>query len=198
MEGERDFWLKGSEAVSRFMEGVAAAQHRLNKGYETQSALECIVLSAAIVDALLRIGIILKAQLDHRTNDVDEQLLRQGDHDKIITERTVIDRAESNGVVSKSLADDLRSLYEARNRCIHRYVISDVNYTYATNLVFAYANVVEKTRREVRSLEEQQHSQGIGLVHSEADTAEPAYDAGIKEWYAEMIKAKEARGRRDR
>jgi hypothetical protein len=190
--------FKGPEALSRFTKGVAAAQHRLNKGYESQSAFECIVLSAAILDGLLRIGLILKAQLDHHTNDVDEQLLRQAENDKIITERWVINQAELHRVVPNGLADHFRALYEARNKCVHRYIISDVNFSFATNLVFEYADAIEKARLEVKKLEEQQHVRGIGLVVAEADTAEPDYDTEMKKWNAEMIAAKELRGKRDR
>lgn len=55
MEAEREFWLKGPESLSRFLEGMAAAQ--------------------------------------------DERLLHQGDCDKKITERWVIDEAEARGVI---------------------------------------------------------------------------------------------------
>jgi uncharacterized protein YutE (UPF0331/DUF86 family) len=198
MAKEREFWFTGSEALSRFAEGVAAAQHRLNKGYERQSALECIVLSATILDGLLRVGLVLKAQLDDHTSDVDERLFHQADHDKKRTERWVIDQAELRGVVPKSLADHFRELYDARNKCVHRYIISDVNYTFATNLVFEYADAIENARLEVKKLEEEQHTRDIGLVAAEADTAEPDYDAEMKRWNAEMIAAKESRGKRDR
>ena len=198
MATEREFWFKGPETLSRFTEGVAAAQHRLNRGYESQSALECVVLSAAILDGLLRMGLILKGQLDHHTNDLDERLLHQADHDKKITERWVIDQAELRGVVLKSLADHFRELYDARNKCVHRYIISDVNYAFATNLVFDYADAIEKARLEIKKLEEEQHTRGIGLVVAEADTAEPDYDAEMEKWNADMIAAKESRGKRDR
>jgi hypothetical protein len=198
METERGFWLKGPETLTRFFEGIAAAQHHLNRGYESQSALECIVLSAAILDGLLRMGLILKAQLDNHTGDVDERLLHQADNDKKITERWVIDQAKLLGVVPPHLADHFHGLYDARNKCVHRYIISDVNYTFATNLVFEYADAIEKARLEVKKLEEEQHNRGIGLVVAEADTAEPNYDAELKKWIGEMIAAKETRGNRDR
>ena len=174
---------------------MAAAQERLNRGYETQSALECIVLSAAIVDGLLRIGLVMKAQLDRYTSEVDERLLHQGDSDKKITERWVVDQAEARAVAPPELATHLRSLYEARNKCIHRYIISEVNYTFATNLVFEYAAAIERTRVEIASLEQQQHARGIGLVVAEADTSDPGYESEMKKWIAEMAQNKESRGR---
>jgi len=198
MAAEREFWFKGPKSLSRFTEGVAAAQARLNRGYETQSALECIVLSAAILDGLLRIGLVMKDQLDRGTSDVDEGLLHQGDNDKKLTERWVIDQAEARNVVPAAIASQLRSLYDDRNKCVHRYIISDVNYAFATSLVFDYADAIEKTRLEVKKLEEQQHSRGIGIVWAEADTTEEGYDSDIKQWIADMGQAKEARGKRDR
>ena len=189
----REFWLGGPESLSRFLEGMAAAQERLNRGYESQSALECIVLSAAIVDGLLRMGLIMKRQLNYHSSEIDESLLRQGDGDKKITERWVIDEAETLRVIPGDMARLLRSLYETRNKCIHRYIISEVNYAFATRLVFDYATAIEQVRLEIKKLEEQQHAQGIGVVVAEADTTEPGYDVEMKKWIAEMSGNKESR-----
>lgn len=198
MATEREFWFRGPESLSRFTEGMAAAQARLNRGYETQSALECIVLSAAMLDGLLRMGLLLKDQLDRRTSDVDEGLLHQGDDDKKLTERWVISQSAARGVIPETMAAQLGRLYDDRNKCVHRYIISDVNYTFATQLVFDYAAAIEKVRLEVKKLEERQHSEGIGIVEAEANTAEPGYDSEMKGWISDMARTKEARGQRDR
>ena len=77
-----EFWIKGSERLKMFTEAMSAAMKHLNCGYETQSALECIVFSALIIDGLLRIGLIMKKQLDNNTSDIDESLLHQKNKDK--------------------------------------------------------------------------------------------------------------------
>jgi uncharacterized protein YutE (UPF0331/DUF86 family) len=198
MAEESEYWIRGPDALKRFTEGMAAAQRRLERGYDTQSALECIVLSAAIVDGLLRIGLIMRDQLDRHTNEVDERFLHQKDSDKKIAERWIIDQAEKRRVVSKEFAARLHLLYEARNKCIHRYIISDVNYHYATKLVFDYADAIEVARVSIKSLEEEQYEMGIGMVAARADTNEPGHESGMKEWLAEMVLAKELPRKRDR
>lgn len=198
MAREREYWYQGTEVVRHFLEGMAAAQDRLNRGYETQSALECIVLSAAIVDGLLRMGIVLKSQLDTKSNEFDERLLRQTGIESKFTERWVINKAQELGVISAALSEKLHTLYDSRNKCIHRYVISDVNYDFATKLVFDYDTAIDETRASIKTLEQRQAVAGVGLVAAEADTEEPAYETEIKRWIKEMAISKERRPNRGR
>ncbi|MGH8456642.1 MAG: hypothetical protein ACRETW_05575 [Stenotrophobium sp.] len=97
MAKEREFWIHGPDSLSRFTDGMAAAQHRLESGYEARSALECIVLSAAIMDGLLRIGLIMQDQLDRHTNEVDERFLHQEDSDKKLLNAGLLTKQNSEG-----------------------------------------------------------------------------------------------------
>ncbi len=198
MDKEREFWYHGTEVVRHFLEGMAAAQDRLNRGYETQSALECIVLSAAIVDGLLRMGVVLKAQLDSNSHEFDERLLKQTDSEAKFTERWVINQALQRNVISSKLGAKLHALYDARNKCVHRYVISDVTYDVATNLVFDYDEAIKEVRANIKMLEQRQVEAGVGLVAAEANTDDPEYDAEIKRWIKEMAVSKEQRPNRGR
>src|SRR5438034_1644045 len=68
-----------SQALDKFLQGMSAAVHLLNRAIERRSALECIVLQANLTDGCLRMALILKAQLDSRSNAIDDSLLQQQD-----------------------------------------------------------------------------------------------------------------------
>jgi hypothetical protein len=192
-----DYWIKGPERLNLFTEAMSAAALRLNHGYETCSALECIVLSAAIVDGLLRIGLIMKKQIDEHTSEVDVSLLHQKGDDQIRSERWVVNQAAVRGIIDASLQAELSGLYDCRNKCIHRYIISDINYDFATNLVFRYAQVLDRVNESVHALEEEQFKLGVGIVAAEADTSEKAYTSQMRGWLKEMAVAKDTRLNRD-
>ncbi len=148
------------------MQGMAAAQLLLNKAIEKRSALECIVLQANLIDGALRIGLILKAQLNAGDSRIDDTLLAQADNDSRISERMVYKRCLENGVIDQTLFQRLTSAYDQRNKCIHRYVLSEIDYDFATRLVFELSDLLDQTSRAVGILEQQQIEKGIGMTVS--------------------------------
>ena len=153
-----------SNRLTLFLNGMASACEKLNRGWETQSALESVILSAAIVDGNLRIGLILKHQLDTKSCVVDESLLHQREADSIVSERAVFNRCRDRNIISSELHAKLSNAYDRRNKCVHRYLISDINYRYATQLVFDYANLIDNVRDAVLKLEEEQSHYGVGMT----------------------------------
>ena len=81
-----------ADILERFLQGVAAAAHLFNRAVENKSALECIVLQASLLDATLRVGLILKKQLDSKSSVIDEEILSQGLTDSRISEREIYKR----------------------------------------------------------------------------------------------------------
>ncbi len=192
--GENEvYYIKGPPRLRKFIEAVAAATRHLNRAYETRSALESIVLSAVLIDAQLRIGIIMKDQLAHGTDDIDESLLHQRDGDKKRSEREIIKMARDRGLINDTGHQDLSELYDQRNKCIHRYVISDISYHYVINLVFRYADAMDKVREAVEYVESIQYARGIGLVQAKGDGTEPSFHADFKKWMKELAESKENR-----
>ena len=55
--------------------------------------MESVVLSAAVIDGTLRMGLILKHQLETNTNDLLEEFLYQEEEEKGISEREIYRRA---------------------------------------------------------------------------------------------------------
>jgi len=153
-----------SEAVDKFLQGMSAAMHLLNRAIARQSALECIILQANLIDGCLRMGLILKAQLDSRRNAVDDSLLHQRDPDPKMPERAIYNRCLQARVVDQSLFDELSAAYNKRNKCIHRYLLSDIDYDYATELVFELDGILDRVRAVVKQLERQQIELGVGMT----------------------------------
>ena len=146
------------------MQGMTAAAHLMNVAVEKRSALECIVLQSNIIDGSLRIGLILKRQLVERNLAVDETLLDQTDDDKAISERSIYKRCLSAGVIDQRLFNNLSTLYNKRNKCIHRYLLSDIDYDFATHLVFELDSVLDEVGTVINRLESEQVAQGIGMT----------------------------------
>jgi len=155
-----------SEVLDKFMQGMSAAVLLLNRAIERQSALECIVLQANLIDGSLRIGLILKTQLDSRSSAIDDSLLQQRDSDPKIPEKEIYKRCLQVGIVDKSLFDELSAAYNKRNKCIHRYLLSDIDYDYATELVFELAAIRDRVDAVVEQLENQQTELGVGMTRT--------------------------------
>jgi len=150
--------------LDRFMQGMAAAAHLLNKAIEKRSALECIVLQASLIDGSLRVGLILRKQLQMETNAIDITLLKQADGDQKISERTVYQRCRDTNVIDEELLQALSEAYEKRNKCIHRYLLSEINYDFATSLVFELDALLDRVRDVIWCLEKEQIDKGVGMT----------------------------------
>ena len=158
-----------SGRLRHFLNGFASLGKMLERGYNTRSALECVVLSASIVDGFLRIALILKEQIETKSDYIDPSLLHQKKEDRPISERTIFNRCLEKQIITKKLFERISKAYDSRNRCIHRYLISDINYRYVTNLVFEYAKLIDKIRDSVFALEEEQIAKKVGMTKDSDD-----------------------------
>jgi len=155
-----------ADDLERFLQGMAAAAHLFNRAVEKKSALECIVLQANMLDGTLRIGLILKKQLDTNSSVVDRELLTQVPTDRKISEREIYKRCRDAGVIRPALFDALSAVYERRNECIHRYVLGAIDYDYATKLVFELDKLLDAVKAVVWQLEHEQIQRGVGMTVS--------------------------------
>ncbi len=159
-----------NEIFPRFLQGMAAAAHLLNKGIEKQSALECIVLQSNLIDGSLRMGLILKKQLNEKSLEVDEDLLKQEDGDPMIPERKVYQLALDSSVIDQLLFTDLSEAYKKRNKCIHRYLLCSIDYDFATSLVFELDELIDRVKERIYKIEKEQIETGWGMTVSGPDT----------------------------
>jgi len=180
--------MKFTTAIEKFLQGMAAARFLLNKAIERQSAFECIVLQANLMDGCLRIALILKSQLDSRSNVIDDSLLRQRDSDPKRPERMIYAQCLQAGVIDQSLFDALSAAYDKRNKCIHRYLLSDIEYDYASKLVFELDDLMSRVNAIVERLERQQIEFGVGMTVEGGPETSESLKQLLKEFAAKKEK----------
>ena len=153
-----------NKALTNLLDGMAASVLLLNKAIKKQAALECIVIYANLIDGALRVGLILKDQLESASSRIDESLLRQTDDDPIISERRIYKMALERGVITSIVYDKLSDAYDLRNKCIHRYLLCSITYDDVTGLVFQMAELKQEVRDAVFRLEREQIEKGVGMT----------------------------------
>jgi len=149
-----------------FMQSFAAAVELRARADKTGSFVESVVLTAALIDAMLRIGLVLKHQLDTGTEGLLPELLHQGYSDQAIVERKVYTRALEASVIGQELYDELNELYDDRNRVVHRYVISSITTSDVLAIAVRYEAAEQRVTAAVGHLEEQQVCIEVGMTRS--------------------------------
>jgi len=149
-----------------FMKGLGAASQLLYLSKNKGCFIECVCLSATIIDASLRIGIILKHQLDTKTNSILTDLIFQSDEDKIISERKVYKKALFADVINQDIYNKLELLYKQRNKVVHRYIISEITTEKIILIAQEYNDVIDSIKKCLDELEIRQINEGIGMTKS--------------------------------
>src|SRR5258708_39600420 len=114
------------ETFARFMGGFAAAAQLAKRADDRSHHAEYIILAASLIDAMLRLGLILQHQIKTSSKTILVELFHQASDDKIIPEREIYRRAFEAGVIDRDLSEELNDLYAWRNRIVHRYIISEI------------------------------------------------------------------------
>jgi hypothetical protein len=122
------------------------------------------VLSAAVIDGTLRMGLILKHQLDTGREDLLPELLYQGASDSIISEREIYKRALAQSVIDQVVYDEVNRLYDERNRVVHRYVISRITTRGILEIALRYEASRQRVSEAVEFLEREQIRLGVGMT----------------------------------
>jgi hypothetical protein len=152
------------DAFTEFVNGFAAARELHARAGNSGSFVECVCLGASLVDALLRVGLVLQHQLEHSTREIPLGLVFQGPLDHAISEREIYKRARSQDIIDESTFDGLQRLYDDRNRVIHRYIISRITTSDVLDIAIRYENMVQLLSDRIHRIEEQQIEQGVGIT----------------------------------
>lgn len=156
-----------ADRLRDFIAGFTAAVELHNRAGRLGAFIESVCLAATIVDGALRIGLILRHQLNTNTAEVLDELLFQGTEDKAVLERVVYKRALEQKVIDAQLFEKLESLYQQRNRVVHRYIISELTTEDVLNIGIAYEKVIQDVSAAVGILEQEQIKMGVGMTRSE-------------------------------
>jgi hypothetical protein len=164
----------------QFMVGFAAAAELHTRASKIGAFVESVCLGASVLDAMLRVGLVLEYQLRTRTSEIPIELILQEPSDVAISEREIYKRSQAAGLIDQGLFDHLNELYNDRNRVIHRYIISRITTADVLNIAIAYEAVISKVAQVVTGLEQEQIVSGVGMT-----TAGPNCDRAFLEQFAE-------------
>jgi hypothetical protein len=146
------------------MVGFTAAAELHTRAGKAGAFVESVCLGASVVDALLRVGLVLKHQLVTRSSEIPVELILQEKSDNPISEREIYRRARAAGLIDQELFDRLGNLYDDRNRVVHRYVISGITTAEVLDIGIAYEAAIGKVAPIVTALEQEQIASGVGMT----------------------------------
>lgn len=176
---DRDYFI-AKDRFDKFMMSIVACIDLRNRAYEKGAFIELVILIANQIDAQLRIGLILKSQLEESNEYIDIALLHQKDTDKAIMERAIYKQCFEKSVISQSLFDELESLYKERNKVVHRYIITDLRTQDILTIVIRYGELQEKIDIIINTLEAEQHRSKIGIYATGAAPGQRVNDEEMK------------------
>lgn len=146
-----------------FIFSLASSYDLREKAFESNSYIEIIAIISNQIDAFLRISIVLRKQLNAKTKEIEVKYLFQEEDERGITERKIYKDAFSLEIIDQELLDRLNSLYDMRNRVIHRYIISYLKTVDIVEATINYIIISEEIRMILKSLEDEQINKQIGI-----------------------------------
>lgn len=151
-----------------FIISLAASYDIKYRALENNSFVEFIAITANQIDAFLRMSLMLKKQLETKTESVDTKLVFQGDLDQPIMERSIYKQALTEKIIDTILFDQLELLYKRRNVVIHRYIISNFKTRELAKIALEYEEAHETTRLVLKEMEERQKNENVGIYGRDA------------------------------
>ena len=155
------------------MASLAASYDLKWKALENKSMIEFLVIVGNQIDAFLRMAIVLKKQIDDKSNEVDVSFLFQDENDTPLMERKIYTQAKTLGIISEKTYTELERLYKDRNKVIHRYIISDFKTMYLYEIAIEYETICEDVRLDLKNIEDIQFKEGIGIYGGKDPNHEP-------------------------
>ncbi|SNZ01228.1 hypothetical protein [Flagellimonas pacifica] len=151
------------DKYDNFIGSLASSYDISERALESKSYIEVISIVSNQIDAFLRISIVLKKQLEQRTQDIEVKYLFQADNQRGISERVIYSESKLLGIITEELFEELNLLYNMRNRVIHRYIISYIKTNDIAETALKYLLLSEKIRVILKSIEDDQIKAEIGI-----------------------------------
>lgn len=147
-----------------FLQGIGATVQMLNNAIKNYAFIEATCLFASLIDAQLRIGIVLKKQILESNTEIELEWIYQGKSDKKKMEKDVYKRALELGVIDNDIFDELYKLYEDRNRVVHRFIISEITLAVVEDIAYKYSQLDKKIGKIIYDLESEQIKLNVGIT----------------------------------
>jgi hypothetical protein len=175
---------KDLDKHDNFLASLAGSYDLLIHALESESYIEMIVILANQIDAFLRSAIVLKKQIEKKTNNIEVKYIYQGEKDFGINERRIYDKALELGILDDKTYKELNDLYDLRNRVIHRYIISFLKTRDIIKIAYDYSVINERIRLILKSYEEMQFGKGFGIYGRRFDKNDQFDNTEYKRVYA--------------
>ena len=174
------------DAIVDFLDGVKTTNYLVERAIQSGSFIEYVCLAASMIDAILRNAIILQKRLINQADPSEEKLLSQSEEDKKITERKICQDASNIGIADKDIFDHLNTLYNDRNKCIHRFIISKITYEFVRNVATQYAGIILVLRDKFKQIEVEYIRLNTGVLIEDPEFNEDS----LANTYHEMLNRK--------
>jgi hypothetical protein len=155
-----------AERFTEFMKGFFAANQLMNRAGNKGCFVEYVCLATSIVDGLLRMGLVLKHQLDSHSSEIPTELIYQAYDAKIISERIIYKKALEKFIIAHDHFVRLKDLYTRRNKVVHRYIISEITTDQVLQIASDYQEIIDVIEDQIRQLENQQIESSVGITVS--------------------------------
>jgi hypothetical protein len=142
----------------------SAARQLLIRAHETGSLIEGMVLYVSLIDAYLRIALVLDKQLAGSSLADTRAYIEQVPGGPRFTERAIYTEAHSRSLIDDALKAEIADLYEQRNAMIHRFFLTDLKYVDLGSLLDRYEVVYEQCAAVIEELEVRQVREGKGMT----------------------------------
>jgi uncharacterized protein YutE (UPF0331/DUF86 family) len=152
------------DRLVEFLNGVAAASQLFSRAAKNGFFIEAVCLASNLIDALLRTGIILRHQIETKSQEILIDIIMQKKNSKKYSEREIFKISKKKNIIDDALFKELSILYEERNKVIHRYIITDIKTTKVLEIGIKYEVILEKIRKRIYEIEKEQIQLGVGMA----------------------------------
>ena len=156
----------GSAKLNSFMSSFSAATELKARADRLGCFVESVCLASSLTDGLLRMGLILKHQIETSSSALLIDLLEQTSEGSQLSEREVYRRAREAAVINQDTFAQLESLYGERNKVVHRYIISRITTSDVLEIAIGMDAAMRQVSEQVAVLEREQIRLGIGMTRS--------------------------------
>lgn len=164
IEDGKNIEMINSYRFDMFLQGVGATALILSKSIENKAFIEATCILANQIDALLRIGIVLKNQINNRNSEIEIEWIYQGQTDKKKSEKDIYKKALDLGIIDQTKFDELYVLYDERNKVIHRFIISEITLAEVEEISYKYYQKQQVIKIYIYDLESEQVRLQVGMT----------------------------------
>ncbi len=185
-----------SDRFTQFIKGYSAAVQLLLRVGKNGFFVEYVCLATSIIDATLRVALVLKHQVETKSTEIPDEIIYQAKHDKKVPERAIYRRSLDEAIIDQHLFDQLEELYAKRNEVIHRYILSDITTQEVLSIAIGYEKVMSLVKEATQRIEDKQIELGIGMTskgepisleHLEHKISKMAADKHRSPWLSDTI-----------